>query len=169
MRPSDLVRHAHRLASSPKPDEADLRRAVSAAYYALFGAFTEAGAATFGDGALPALRTMIARSFEHRSVRKVCEASQFPNGQHFQRAYSLLLPQDTDPRLYAIAGAFCRLQEARQTADYDLAAVISPTDARNDVQLAVEALDDWQAIQQTPEACVFLTALLLADRWTRRG
>lgn len=169
MLPLELIRHAARLILSPTADEADRRRAVSGAYYALFSALTESGSDLFGVGANATLRTLIARSFEHRSMRKVCEAYKAPTTQNFAKVYSPMLPPSPDPRLFAVAEAFCRLQEARQAADYDMQAVISPSDARGNVRAAVKALGDWQAISATPEARVFLTALLLADRLTRRG
>lgn len=37
------------------------------------------------------------------------------------------------------------------------------------VGLAETALADFDAIQSLPETTVFLAALLLGDRWTRRG
>ena len=37
------------------------------------------------------------------------------------------------------------------------------------VRLAETALADFDAVQSFPETTVFLAALLLADRWTRRG
>jgi len=48
MKPADLVAHAERLeaAAKRKPHQADLRRAVSAAYYALFHAVAAAAADT---------------------------------------------------------------------------------------------------------------------------
>ena len=168
MLPQDLICHALRLALSSKADEADLRRAVSAAYYGLFNAITKAGADLLA-GSSPALHTLIARSFEHRAARRVCEVFRTPASQPFLRLYGPLLPQGPDARLHLVADAFCRLQEARQTADYDIAAPFSTSDARADVQAATKAVADWAAIQHTPEAHVFLTALLLADRWTRRG
>ena len=39
----------------------------------------------------------------------------------------------------------------------------------NLVAIAETALTNFDAIQLLPETTVFLTALLLADRWTRHG
>ena len=60
-------------------------------------------------------------------------------------------------------------QEGRHSADYDLSTAIEPRYAAGLVSLAETALADFDAIQSLPETVVFLAALLLADRWTRRG
>ena len=62
-----------------------------------------------------------------------------------------------------------RLQDARHIADYDLASAIIYPNVVALVTATDAALTDFQAIKAQPETVVFLTALLLADRWTRRG
>ena len=68
-----------------------------------------------------------------------------------------------------MAFAFSRLQEGRYVADYDLSAVIKASYVAELVAMAETALADFDAIQSLPETAVLFTALLLADRWTRRG
>ena len=80
-----------------------------------------------------------------------------------------LNPAAPDPRLSTVAGAFAQLQEGRNAADYDLSTAIEVRYAAELVRLAETALADFDAIQTLPETTVFLAALLLADRWTRRG
>lgn len=80
-----------------------------------------------------------------------------------------LNPSTPDQRLIDVANAFARLQEGRHAADYDLFLVIKTSYAAELVRIAETALADFDAIEAQPETTVFLTALLLADRWTRRG
>ncbi len=54
-------------------------------------------------------------------------------------------------------------------ADYDLLATIEFEDAAELVRLCRAAFQDFEAVKTLPETTVFLTALPLADRWTRRG
>jgi len=64
---------------------------------------------------------------------------------------------------------FLELQEARNQADYDLLSTVSVRDTDHLITVARRAVRDLRVIESLPETSVFLTALLLADRWTRRG
>ncbi len=150
------------------PDEVIARRALSSAYYGLFHRLTTAGAAPFVLGG-DALRFQAARAFNHAAMRKVCDAYVRSPERPFPPSLEQLNPSKPDPRLIGVARAFARLQEGRYAADYDLSAAIQTADAARLVGLAETALADFDAIQSLPETTTFLAALLLADRWTRRG
>ena len=170
MNAADLVQHARRLIAPPAaaPAEADLRRAVSAAYYAVFHALTVAGAQSVAGGNVP-LQSQVARAFNHTAMRKVCDAYVRSPARPFQQpGLGHLNPAAPDLRLSGVAASFAELQEARHAADYDLTYAVSLSDARLLVDLADAALADLAAVQPFPDTQVFLTALL-ADRWTRRG
>ena len=114
MNPDDLIRMARHLAnggagaSSGRPSQADLRRAVSTAYYALFHALAS-NCADMLIGSTPSRRSQQAwrqtyRSPEHRFIKNQCnrnEISRFP------------------PQIRNFASAFVELQNRRHTADYD--------------------------------------------------
>ena len=71
--------------------------------------------------------------------------------------------------LIEIADAFIRLQEARHTADYDLNDELS-IDEASELHLVLEtALENLARVEDQPATVIFLAALLLDDRWTRRG
>jgi len=148
--------------------EVDLRRALSPAYYGLFHTLTTAGSMLFSAGE-DALRFQAARAFSHTAMRKVCDAYVRSPQRPFPPALQHLCPQPPDPRLIGIAAAFADLQDGRHAADYDLPVQIEFKYAAQLVTAAEAALADFDAIQSLPETTVFLTALLLADRWTRRG
>ena len=68
--PLDLLRHARSVALVlPERNSTDFRRAVSAAYYALYHAVTLQAAALVADGDTPAERHRLARRFRHRHLR----------------------------------------------------------------------------------------------------
>lgn len=171
MNAADLLQHARRLIAPPNaaPTEADLPCAVSAAYYALFHALTTAGAQSVAPGNRP-LQNQVTRAFNHTAMRKVCDAYvQTPARPYQQPALANLNPAAPNLRLSGIAEGFAELQEARHAADYNLMQRVKIFEAALLIGLANAALLDLAAIQFLPETQVFLTALLLADRWTRRG
>lgn len=73
------------------------------------------------------------------------------------------------PDLIRVARAFTTLQDARHTADYDLATALPEQEADRLIELAEESFAAWAHTRDTANAGVFLTALLLHDRWNRRG
>lgn len=171
---SEFQAHARDLiAPSPSrlaldPTEVELRRAVSSAYYALFHCLTSAGSQIFLSGGDP-LRNQVTRAFNHTAMRKVCDAYVRSPIRPFPPPLDQLNPGVPNARLINVAATFARLQDARHTADYDLAALVEYAATAQLVRAADAALTDFAAVQALPETQVFLTALLLADRWTRRG
>jgi hypothetical protein len=59
------------------------------------------------------------------------------------------------------------LQEVRHQADYDLVEVFNRFQVLEYVALAREAMSKWPAVKNTPNANVFLTAMLLHNRWNK--
>lgn len=147
--------------------EIDLRRAVSASYYALFHRLAEASARVFRAGG-PLVERQAVRAFDHGTMRKVCNAYGTRGSRPFPplESFTAHLP---DERLAQIASLFSELQEARYLADYNLAAAFEQDFAADLVSRTQTALEDFTEIADLPETHAFLTALLLADRWTRRG
>jgi uncharacterized protein (UPF0332 family) len=127
----DLIALANRLASaSPnKPRQADLRRAVSTAYYALFHAVAKNVADTMA-GAVKGTRSEQAwaqayRGLQHGDARAACEAIRNQN-----------VSQD----IKNCADAFVVLQSARHAADYDPLHRLTRAEAVLAVQSAKDAI-----------------------------
>jgi len=74
--PLELLAVARLLAADAQPSEAQLRRAVSTAYYALFHKVLQAAAGRFMglNKETSAGYSLIYRGFDHRNMRTVCEA-----------------------------------------------------------------------------------------------
>ncbi len=140
------------------PVDADLRRGVSTAYYALFHLLVHE--ATVHLVAIAALRPRMARSFDHRVMRVVCnEYAQLrpnPSSGVLQTAVGEVVP----PQIGIIAAAFVLLQQVRQDADYNLAATITAAEADAHVKSAEDAFANWAAVQADPAAATFLAELL---------
>jgi hypothetical protein len=136
--------------------EADLRRAVSTAYYALFHLLVHE--ATTRLVAVVSLRSRVARSFDHRIMRAVCkEYSELKPDAAGQLVKSgNVVPQ----LLQQMAGDFVELQAARSQADYDTGTPILQGDAQTEVFRAETAFVSWIAVQSDPAADAFLAELL---------
>jgi hypothetical protein len=117
-----LLDQAERLTIPPgsgPPRQADLRRAIPTAYYAVFHAVaTEAGdqfvAATQRD--TPRYQ-QVYRSIDHKRLRQVCEdlVKSTPPARYARHLPTAGLGSD----LVAVATAVSELQERRHLADYD--------------------------------------------------
>lgn len=142
----------------PTPAEANLRRGVSTAYYALFHLLV--GEAMTRIVADPSLRSRVARSFQHDRMKSVCkeysDAKVDSAGQLTIKSGAVIPFQLQD-----IGAAFVSLQDARHQADYDTSMSLSHAEADTQVMIAEAAFLDWDAVQANPAAAVFLTEIFL--------
>jgi hypothetical protein len=150
----DLIDHAISLSELNLPDDpkqVDLRRAVSAAYYAVFHLLTTEAAQNWKH---ESQRNRFARIFDHGRM-KTCSS----------RVSSRTLPTDpaelqvaTDLKL--VADSFVILQQARHTADYDNSKVWSRTQVWETIVQAQYAMIAWMAIRDEEMAQDYLFDLL---------
>jgi len=149
----ELLQQAKELVhkSQNEPTQADLRRSVSSAYYALFHLLIfEACLNWSNDISRPGL----ARMFEHGAMKKVSrmvtEASKMPYvGQD---------PAIVD-KLRTFAELFVQLQEQRHEADYNIKDTWTLTQSLNEMPAANRAFVIWQEISQD-----YLISLLIRPR-----
>jgi hypothetical protein len=173
----DLLEQAEHLAKreTKKPKQASLRRAVSAAYYALFHLLVADGAKRLSPANPEGLRLLIHRTYNHGDMRTVCKGFAEGHNATVQNkvpgnpppATRRLIALPLDLRLFAVAQAFVDLQEARHDADYNLGKQWNRLDVLNRVQTARQAFTDWAVIRGTPTATVFVVALVLQRHWGR--
>ncbi len=150
----DLMEHAiflSQLNLPGKPRQADLRRAVSAAYYALFHLLTTEAAQNWKH---QSQRNRFARMFDHGRMR-TCSS----------KVLSRTLPTDPAEILAAadlklVADSFVTLQQARHTADYDNASEWSRTDVYETIVQAQDAMTAWAAIREKEVAQDYLFDLM---------
>ena len=134
MRPLDFIRTARDLTttSSRRPRQANLRRAVSTTYYAMFHCLAGSCADLIVGGA-GASRSKHAwrqtyRALDHRTSRKRCESQdirQFP------------------VEIRDFANVFVDLQKKRHRADYDPYAVFSKLEVVQGIQEAEKIIGDF--------------------------
>ena len=138
------------------PAQADLRRAVSAAYYALFHLLISE---TVSHWSLDSSRDGLARMFEHRVMAKasarILDAKMFP----FTGEDPAVVRQ-----LRAVAEEFGRLQDERHIADYDNATSWTQLEVLDEVTAAVRAFSAWHSIKNEKIAQDYLVSLLIKSR-----
>ena len=164
--PEDLLKQANHLArlDRKKPVQANLRRAISAAYYALFHLLICDAAKRFSPPEPKGLQQQWQRAFAHGAMKDICQKFASVNLPENLRP---LLAAPLSKELIAIAKAFVSLQQARHDADYDLRQAFSRPDAINQIKKAENAFVAWKQIRRAPDAAVFLSALLLSKQWSR--
>jgi hypothetical protein len=157
----DLLMQARRLAGTGRgrSRQADLRRAVSAAYYALFHFLVEQACREFvgAAGERRSLRHVMSCAFQHSAMKDA--AQRFKSGQ-LSDTWQVAFPGPIPPALRTIAGAFVAAQEDRHEADYDLTAEFIRTDAVAAADRADQAMRLWVTVSATQHARLFLISLL---------
>ena len=108
MDPRDLIETARRLAQpgAAQPTQADLRRAVSTAYYALFHCLATAAADLLTGSSRGPEWHQVYRALEHGKAKRACRQ------QEAMQAFPM--------EIRSFAKAFVELQGARHEADYAL-------------------------------------------------
>jgi hypothetical protein len=160
----DLIEQAQHLATRErgKPKQASLRRAVSAAYYALFHLLANEGTLRFIPNSPERLRAQAHRAFAHGEMKNACE--QIAKSSNVLLAL-LALPLEAELKI--VAEVFVELQQQRHLADYDLSQSFNRIKVLGIVTKANSAISAWGRVRNTPNANVFLAALLLNSRWNR--
>ena len=119
----DLLEQAARLAKldAKKPKQANLRRAISSAYYALFHMLVdEACRIQIGSHHNQApYRQVLGRAFVHGAMKEACKSF---GGGTLKKGVAKGLPGSfaIPAEIRELAETFVELQERRHVADYDL-------------------------------------------------
>ena len=158
---ADLLKQASLLATrEPKrPSQASLRRAVSAAYYALFHLLVhDATRLMLRGNARAPIRHTLGRAFRHSTMKTV--AQRFATSTPPTKLERALNAQPIQPALADVATTFGDLQQARHEADYDLGRRFSRAEVLHLIDRTEQAFDNWHAVRGSIQAEAFLTGLL---------
>ena len=158
--PEELLEQARLLLTFP-PNQANLRRAVSTAYYALFHLLIRATVLKWSD---PIHQPRIGRMFEHERMKRVSGATIKSLGGEIDLgdAQSIEIVQRTE--LTKVAQAFIILQQARHDADYNLERLLDPADAVAQVDRANSAFVSWEIVGDSEVARDYLFSLLFKEK-----
>jgi hypothetical protein len=160
--PSDLLAVA-RLLLNPNgpgpPSQAQLRRAVSTVYYALFHKVLRTAAERFaGPGQEHGgAYAILYRSFDHSHMKRICEDLRVSTLKDRMKESLRRDAVSLDTRDFAIT--FLALQDLRHSADYDPTVRFLPADVASLIDAADVAIGAFDRI--TPDEQADVLALLM--------
>lgn len=96
-------------------------------------------------------------------MKAVCE--QFGRGTIAHAGTGRLITKPLEDDLQLVAKAFVDLQEARHGADYDMVVSLIRVDVLQKIGEVRAAFEAWKRVRDTPNAKIFLSALLLQRYW----
>ena len=138
------------------PTQADLRRSVSSAYYALFHLLIfEACLNWSNDISRPGL----ARMFDHGLMKKVSKRVTDAGKMPYAGEDPIIVG-----KLRSFAGLFVQLQEQRHEADYNIKDAWTLTQSLKEMLAANRAFVTWQEIRTEKISQDYLVSLLIRPR-----
>jgi len=162
----EMLKHAVELLYDPakQPGDIQLRRAVSALYYALFHDINASAARLVAPNVSLQTNHRIQRWFEHAEMKKVCWRFVPPK---LDQPLLSLIGETASPDLRNVARTFIKLQDARHSADYDLGYNLTFEDAGQLLAETAIAMGAWNSIQNSAEANIFILSLLMWKNWDK--
>jgi uncharacterized protein (UPF0332 family) len=165
LNPDHLFEQASKLISAQagRPRQADIRRAISAAYYAIFHATITAAVDQF-VGVTNRDRSrygLVYRSVSHAWLRDLCKEVQKPTLSNRFKPYAPSI--GFGPNITTFAAAVVELQEKRHSADYDVMVRVNRSDAALAIATARAALKRFSKASRT-RRLAFLSLLLFQPR-----
>ena len=166
LNPDHLFEQAERLVAPPPagpPRQVDLRRAISAAYYAVFHYILAATADDFVGVTKRGTKryTLVYRSVDHRALRDLCTELK---KQNLPAKYQRYAPANgMGQNIQAFASAFVELQEKRHSADYDPSVRLKTSDVKLVIATAKSAVRRFEKASEGRRKS-FLALLLFPPR-----
>ena len=166
LNPNHLLDQADRLVTTHggARRQADLRRAISTAYYAVFHAIVIEAADDFVGATQrqTGRYALVYRSIDHRSLRTLCEDIRKPT---LPAKYSKYRPPTGEfgHDLTAVAAAVADLQEKRHLADYDPSFRVVPSEAVSAIATGRTAIARFRRANRTQRGA-FISLLVFSPR-----
>lgn len=154
----ELLAYAEEILRRDEQDltQAQLRRAVSTAYYALFHLLISETTLHWNRDSS---RNTFGRMFEHGVMRRASQRLLAARLSSFPGVDPVVLQ-----RLRAVSQLFIDLQDARHLADYHNGVVWNLTEATEEVTDARKAFEIWPSIRHEDVAQDYLVSLLIKPR-----
>lgn len=166
IKPDWLVRQAYELAGrgapAGQPRNTDLRRAVSAAYYALFHEICLEAACLLLPRAPEGLRHELVRHVQHAAVIDVCKCVL--GQKNPARSQQLVAAMRQSKPLLDVAIAYQALYEARHEADYDHTASFTRPTTLTLVNSADDAIAKLRALAGADVREMFLALIMTTTK-----
>ena len=149
------------------PTQANLRRAVSSAYYAVFHLFSAEVAAQISPVGPSGLRVRTQRALTHNTMYKAAESFSQAGVRPRNLATDITMSGPISAELTDIAKGFKQLQDERHAADYDVSRSFDRIEALALVQTAEDIFSDWDTEKISGNAPVFLASLMFWQLWNK--
>jgi hypothetical protein len=168
-----LVEQARSLAEQDptRPAQASLRRAVSAAYYALFHFLIGEASKELLPREAKALRSVVSRTFVHAEMAEASKAFSKAHAKGVLELHESLRASLRRAPVHAcvasMSSAFADAQQARSKADYDLSRRVRKHEALAYVQQAEDEISSWRSSGTHPSKPAYLVSLLLWRKMKR--
>ncbi len=160
--PEQLIAQAESLLRNGALNEANVRRAVSSAYYALFNLLVRDAVVNWNH---PDQRARSARACHHKRMKDASPAILKEIGNASSQATAGGdAGQASRFRLSTVAQAFVDLQQARHNADYGIGEPFQALDAAVDVAQGRLAFVIWAEVRDEALTQRYLYSLLFKDR-----
>jgi uncharacterized protein (UPF0332 family) len=161
-----LLDQAEKLAAAPaagQPRQANIRRAVSSAYYGVFH-FVVASVTDQFVGKTKRTTSeygRVYRSIDHRAIRELCDDLKKPNLPTKYKPYEPA--GGFGDNISEFAAAFVDLLEERHSADYDPMISVTLSEAQSAIKTARAAIKSFEKASRSRQR-TFLSLLLFAPR-----
>ena len=160
---TDLLSLAKRIAKfDPKrPKQANLRKAISAAYYALFQFLVDQSCrqAMGTTHATTIMRQVLARSFTHFGISLACKAFSAGSRLTHPATRALRTTFSIPAEVQQIALTFVSLQERRHTANYDFTQRFSRSEVLGVIREVEIAINQFGQLKSSDEKSFLLACL----------
>lgn len=162
--PEALLAQAAVLTSSGESalSQANARRAISSAYYALFHLLIDEATRIVRPSCV---QVPLRRSYEHKTMMNVCDA--WCGRRPMSAVARELVIGPIEEPLKRVASVFVDVQQARHHADYDLLRPVTRRSAADHVRRVRKAFDDWRGVSAEPNSDVFLAMLFFEPHLKR--
>lgn len=171
----DLIAQADILLRLDKrrPKQANLRRAVSSAYYALFHFLIEESTLMVvgTSNASKPLRQLVGRGFSHTAMRNASFEMRKPTPSDLFKSFWPRYGVLASSELQILSRAFVELQQERHRADYDLSRPFTRAESQYLIDQTRDAFDNWNRLKQNDRelARFYAMCLLNWNNWKGRG
>jgi uncharacterized protein (UPF0332 family) len=149
----DLLAHARQLVDVTPAKQVTLRRAVSAAYYAVFHLLIAEATSNWNHASL---RTALGRAYDHGVMKTA--SNRIVSARDFPLASGDPIVAD---KLRFVAQTFVDLQDNRHFSDYNLTENLEPEEAITLVDSAERVFSVWPTIRTEEIAQAYLVSLLV--------
>lgn len=172
----DLIEQAETLAAKDRrrPKQASLRRAVSAAYYALFHEIADRAAASVLStaDAAGAVGQRLRRVIYHSSVLRTSKwfagtPTAMPAVIQGMRSTVGAAQPPVEPALARVCELFADLQAERHRADYDLSVPFVRAEAVRRIADAKSAITSLRTLQTRGDTLIFFLGCVLGEGLTK--